>query len=121
MANHRRGEVDAVLAGHPFVLCLTLGALAELEASFGAEDIDALGRRLGAGRLSARDLQRILVAAVRGGPRPEDAARIGTLPLAGGLPALVDAAVRVLDAAFGTGPGGPGDESPSGADTPPRP
>ena len=110
MANLRRGEVEATLAGHTFVLCLTLGALAELEAAFGAEDIDALARRFGAGRLSAADLRTILRAAVRGGPRPQDAERLETMPIAGELSAFVDAAVRVLEAAFG-----------SGADPTPRP
>ena len=41
MANRHRGEI-AVLDGRERTLCLTLGALAELEASFGAEDLVAL-------------------------------------------------------------------------------
>lgn len=103
MANLRRGEVEATLGGHGFVLCLTLGALAELEAAFGAEDMDALARRLGTGRLSAGDLRRILAAAVRGGSRPQDAERLETMPLGGELNLFVDAAIRVLEAAFGSG------------------
>ena len=45
MANWRRGEIEAVIGGEQRTLCLTLGALAELEAALGAEDLPALGRR----------------------------------------------------------------------------
>ena len=45
---------------------LTLGALAELEAAFGADDLVALAERFGTGRLTARDLMRIIGAGLRG-------------------------------------------------------
>ena len=45
---------------------LTLGALAELEDAFGAEDLVALTERFGSGRLKARDLIRIIAAGLRG-------------------------------------------------------
>ena len=54
--NRRRGEVEAVIDGKPLRLCLTLGALAELEDAFGASDLQALAGRFAGGRLSARDL-----------------------------------------------------------------
>lgn len=38
MANKHRGEVTARLDGKDYTLCLTLGALAEMEQAFGAED-----------------------------------------------------------------------------------
>ena len=41
----------------PFRLCLTLGALAELEAAFGDEDMLALATRFEKGRISARRLR----------------------------------------------------------------
>ena len=44
---------------------LTLGALAELEAAFGAADLVALTERFGSGRLTARDLTRIIGAGLR--------------------------------------------------------
>jgi len=69
-ANGARGEVVATLGGRPRRLCLTLGALAELETAFGVEDWRTLGERLGA--LSARDLAVVLAALMRGGG--EDAA-----------------------------------------------
>ncbi len=45
MANARRGEIEAYLDGKTWKLCLTLGALAELEAAFGDEDMLALAQR----------------------------------------------------------------------------
>lgn len=101
MPNLRRGEISAVIGGQPRTLCLTLGALAEIEAAFGAEDLQALGRRLGEGRLATRDLLALLAAGLRGGDRSLGEADLAALPLEGDLPALVDAAARLLQAAFG--------------------
>ena len=56
MPNLHRGEIEAEIGGARRRLVLTLGALAELEAAFGAEDLTALAERFGAGRLKARDL-----------------------------------------------------------------
>ena len=44
-ANRRRGEVEAVLDGERRILCLTLGALAELETAFCADDLTGLAER----------------------------------------------------------------------------
>ena len=40
--NRHRGEVLARLDGRDYRLCLTLGALAELEAAFAVDDIATL-------------------------------------------------------------------------------
>ena len=56
MPNIYRGEIAAELGGNRRTLVLTLGALAELESAFGANDLVALAERFGTGRLSARDL-----------------------------------------------------------------
>ena len=66
MPNRYRGEIDAELGGRRRKLVLTLGALAELEAAFGADDLAALAERFGAGRMTARDLVRIIAAGLRG-------------------------------------------------------
>ncbi|MFH1793145.1 MAG: gene transfer agent family protein [Pseudomonadota bacterium] len=65
-ANRHRGEISASFDGKPYKLCLTLGALAELEDAFAAEDLGALVARFGGGRLSASDIIRILAAGLRG-------------------------------------------------------
>jgi hypothetical protein len=63
--NGARGEVGAVLAGVERRLCLTLGALAEMETALGCEGLAALAERMR--RLSARDLMAVLAALLRGG------------------------------------------------------
>ncbi|HRO31966.1 MAG TPA: GTA-gp10 family protein [Brevundimonas sp.] len=63
--NGARGEVIATLAGAPRRLCLTLGALAEIETALGCEGLDGLAERMR--RLSARDLKAVLGALLRGG------------------------------------------------------
>ena len=68
-ANAARGEVIVALAGRPRRLCLTLGALAELESVFRADDWRALARRLAS--LSASDLAIVLAALLRGGGETE--------------------------------------------------
>ncbi len=68
-ANGARGEVVVALAGVPCRLCLTLGALAELETAFAADGWTALAERLAAP--SARDLAAVLAALLRGGGEPE--------------------------------------------------
>ncbi len=64
-----RGEVTAVLDGTERRLCLTLGALAELETAFGTDTVEALAARLT--RPSARDLAVVLRALLRGGGEPD--------------------------------------------------
>ncbi|PPD09204.1 MAG: transfer Agent, partial [Methylocystis sp.] len=66
MANSKRGEIDATIDGKSYTLCLTLGALAELESGFGANDLVALASRFEERRLSARDILRIIGCGLRG-------------------------------------------------------
>ena len=63
--NGVRGEAVAVLAGGQRKLCLTLGALAEIETTLGVSGVAALADRMRA--LSARDLMAVLAALLRGG------------------------------------------------------
>jgi hypothetical protein len=101
MANRRRGEVPLELGGQRYTLCLTLGALAELEDALNAGDLAGLGQRLAAGRPRTGDLIALLGAALRGGGHPLDDGAVRRLPLAGGLDALASALGEVLAAAFG--------------------
>lgn len=63
--NGARGETGLVIGGAERRLCLTLGALAELEAAFGCTRISELEARLRAA--SAADMQVVLAALLRGG------------------------------------------------------
>ena len=71
--NAARGECEAVLAGDRVRLCLTLGALAEIEAALGAEGFADLAKRMR--RLSARELAAVLAALLRGGGADDVTAR----------------------------------------------
>ena len=64
-ANAARGEVTALLAGVDRRLCLTLGALAQMETALEVEGVEALAARLR--NLSAGDLMVVLAALLRGG------------------------------------------------------
>ena len=75
MANGARGEVMAWLAGAERRLCLTLGALAEIETALGVDGIGGLVERMRT--LSARDLMVVLTALLRGGGEGALAERLG--------------------------------------------
>ncbi|KQP94698.1 hypothetical protein ASF60_00305 [Methylobacterium sp. Leaf113] len=107
MANRRRGEVALALGTERYTLCLTLGALAELEDALGAADLTDLAARLGEGRLKSRDLIALLGAALRGGGHDLDASAVADLPLAGDLETMGTAIGAVLAAAFGESPAPP--------------
>jgi tail tube GTA-gp10-like protein len=101
MPNLHRGEIEARLDGAPHSLCLTLGALAELEAAFGDEDMLALASRFEKGRLSARDCVRIIGAGLRGAGYEiaDDAVR--AMQADNGAAGFVDTVARLLRATFG--------------------
>jgi hypothetical protein len=107
MPNPHRGEVALSLGGTRYTLCLTLGALAELEAAFGAEDMTALAARFASGRLASRDLIVLLGAALRGGGHALDDAAVAALPLPDGVAPVAEALAACLIAAFGAAPNPP--------------
>lgn len=63
--NKARGEVLLSIDGKPRKLCVTLGALAELEAAFDVGSFAEMGERLA--HLTASDLIHVLAALVSGG------------------------------------------------------
>lgn len=63
--NGVRGEMRMRLAGEDRTLCLTLGALAEIETALGVSGLAGLAERMRT--LSARDLSAVLAALLRGG------------------------------------------------------
>ncbi|HRY07044.1 MAG TPA: gene transfer agent family protein [Hyphomicrobiaceae bacterium] len=100
MANHRRGEIDAVLDGRAYRLCLTLGALAELESAFGEDDMLALATRFESGRISAKDACRIVGAGLRGAGHEISDGDVGRMQAEGGLAGFIDIVARLLGATF---------------------
>ncbi|MGO4439645.1 gene transfer agent family protein [Rhizobium sp. RAF56] len=103
-ANRRRGEVEAVIDGERRVLCLTLGALAELETAFAAEDLAGLAARFSAGRLKAADMIRIIAAGLRGGGNVFSDDEVAAVSIEGGIAGFA-ALVRDLLAATFLGDG----------------
>lgn len=79
MANAVRGEVSLLIDGQEWVLCLTLGALAEIETGLGCESLGDLSKRLS--QLSPTDMLIVLRALVRGGGDAELARRLETVPV----------------------------------------
>ncbi|MGB3389819.1 MAG: gene transfer agent family protein [Pseudaminobacter sp.] len=102
-ANRCRGEIAAELDGKTVRLCLTLGALAELEAVYAADDLGALVERFSRGRLSALDMMRIVGAGLRGAGHDisdEDVGRMSTPDGAAGFATIVS---ELLAVTFGGG------------------
>ena len=100
MPNRHRGEIEAEIGGRQRVLVLTLGALAELEAAFGAADLVALTERFGSGRMSARDLVRIIAAGLRGAGEAVSDDEVAAMPVAGGAAGYVRVAAELIAATF---------------------
>ena len=65
MSNPARGEVTLEAGGETRTLCLTLGALAEIEAALSVAGFAGMAERLKT--LSAADLALVLSALMRGG------------------------------------------------------
>ncbi|MEW6451158.1 MAG: gene transfer agent family protein [Pseudomonadota bacterium] len=106
MPNLHRGEIEAEIGGVRRRLVLTLGALAELEAAFGADDLSALAERFGTGRLKARDLTRIISAGLRGAGDAVTDDEVARMPVADGAAGYVRIAVDLIAVTFG------GEETP---------
>jgi hypothetical protein len=72
--NRARGEVLLEIDGRAQRLCVTLGALAELEAAFDVASLSELGERLA--QLTASDLMLVIAALTAGGGDPMNAAQL---------------------------------------------
>jgi len=100
MPNIHRGEIAAELGGRSRTLVLTLGALAELEAAFGADDLVALADRFGSGRLKAADLTRIIAAGLRGAGEAISDDEVAAMTARGGAAGYVRIAAALIAATF---------------------
>ncbi|MFZ0194708.1 MAG: gene transfer agent family protein [Pseudolabrys sp.] len=101
MANRHRGEIEAEIGGVRRRLVLTLGALAELEDAFGADDLVALTERFGAGRMKGRDLTRIIGAGLRGAGESVSDDEVAAMAIDGGAQGYVRVAAALIAATFG--------------------
>ena len=101
MPNRHRGEIEVEIGGARRTLVLTLGALAELEGAFGADDMVALAERFGSGRLKARDLIRIIGAGLRGAGEQVSDGEVAVMDVEGGAAGYVRIAAELIAATFG--------------------
>jgi hypothetical protein len=101
MANRHRGEIEAEIGGARRRLVLTLGALAELEDGFGADDLVALTERFASGRMKARDLTRIIGAGLRGAGEAVSDDDVAAMAIGGGAQGYVRVAAELIAATFG--------------------
>lgn len=104
MANLHRGEIEAEIGGRTRTLCLTLGALAELESALGAKNLVELVARFETGSLRARDLIAVIGCGLRGAGTPVSDDEVAKLSIPEGLQGCVRLAARLLAATFGASP-----------------
>jgi hypothetical protein len=102
MPNIHRGEIETEIGGARRRLVLTLGALAELEAAFCADDLVALAERFESGRLKARDLVRIIGAGLRGAGEAVSDDEVSRMEVGGGATGYVRIAADLIAATFGS-------------------
>jgi hypothetical protein len=105
MANRHRGEIEAEIGGARRRLVLTLGALAELEDAFGADDLVSLTERFGSARMKARDLTRIIGAGLRGAGEMVSDEEVAAMAADCGAHGYLRIASELLAATFGEGEG----------------
>ena len=112
MANRHRGEISAILDGETYTLCLTLGALAELEDAFGGKDMLAIAERFESGRLRAGDIIKVIGAGLRGAGAKITDDQMRHMRVEGGAAGYVAVAADLLAATFGLTPNEDGDAPP---------
>jgi Phage tail tube protein, GTA-gp10 len=100
MANRHRGEIEAELGGQNYTLCLTLGALAEIEHAYGGEDLISIAERFETGRIKATDAIRVIGAGLRGSGYDFTDEEISKLSVAGGAAGYLRIVANLLKATF---------------------
>ncbi len=100
MGNPYRGEVMLMVDGQELPMRLTLGALAELEASLECGSLSALVERFESGAFSARDLIALLTAGLRGAGWSGAAGDLAKAEVGGGPIEAARLAGRLLKLAF---------------------
>jgi hypothetical protein len=112
-ANKYRGEIAATIDDCRWTLCLTLGALAELETAFEASDLGKLAQKLSSGSLTAKQMTAILAAGLRGGGHDVSDENVADMRCAGGAAGMAAIVAELLGATFGAGTGENGEPPPN--------
>lgn len=101
MANRHRGEIAAELDGRQWTLCLTLGALAELEDHFSVSSLTGLAEAFAGRLLSSGDLIAILAAGLKGGGHDLTREDVAEMRHAAGPEGFARIVGELLQATFG--------------------
>lgn len=102
MANRYRGEISARLDNRDWTLCLTLGALAELENAFEAKNLPELLEKFSSTSLSASDMIKIVCAGLRGGGHAVTVEDVADMRAEGGATGFAHIVTELLTVTFGT-------------------
>lgn len=102
MINKHRGEVSAQLDGKKWTLCLTLGALAQLEDHFKVNDLTALAEKLSSNALCASDFLAIIFAGLKGGGHDLQVSDVSDMRIQGGATGYAVLVGDLLKATFGS-------------------
>lgn len=113
MANRHRGEIEAQLSGQSYTLCLTLGALAEIEDAYGGEDLLAIAERFETGRIRASDAIRVIGAGLRGAGHDITDGTVANLRAEGGAAGYLRIVAELLRATFAVEEGAPPGKAPA--------
>ena len=100
MVNRHRGEIEAELGGQTYTLCLTLGALAEIEHAYGGEDLIAIAERFETGRIKATDAIKVIGAGLRGSGLTLSNDEVSKLSVNGGAAGYLRIVADLLKATF---------------------
>lgn len=100
MANRHRGETEAELGGRRYTMCLTLGALAEIEHAYGGEDLLAIAERFEQGRIRATDAIRVIGAGLRGAGNVVTDEDVAAMQVDGGAAGYLRIVADLLKATF---------------------
>lgn len=100
MVNRHRGEIEAELGGQTYTLCLTLGALAEIEHAYGGEDLIAIAERFETGRIKATDAIKLIGAGLRGSGLMFTDDEVSKFSVSGGAAGYLRIVVDLLKATF---------------------
>ena len=108
-ANGRRGEVEALIDGERRILCLTLGALAELETALGLDNVAEIAARFSEGRIDAKALIALIGAGLRGGGNTMSDDDVRDCFVEGGVAGAMKLSIALLTSAFDPHGAGPPD------------
>ncbi|MCI4646420.1 MAG: gene transfer agent family protein [Hyphomonadaceae bacterium] len=98
MANPVRGEVAVQIGEVDACLCLTLGALAEIQSALEAHTLGEIAARLA--KASPADMMAVLAALLRGGGHGDLAGQLANLPVSPAMAArwITEAFEAAVDA-----------------------